>query len=427
MLRRFRLYRFVRTSLAIAAAIVRYGWLLARARIPGVRPAQTAWDRAHERTGRAIYRQATRLGGAYVKFGQILGSRGDVLPEALVAPLRGLHDRVPARPFSEMRRHVEGELKGRIEDVFAHVSEEPIAAASLAQVHRATLTDGEDVVLKVQYPEAQRLFPGDLGNMRRGVRAARLLNRRLDLRPLADELAEFVCLELDFSREAESTRRIATQFERDPSVRIPKVYAACSTSRLLVLEYLEGAKLTEPERLRERGVDMRALADKIASMYLEMIFEHGFFQGDPHPGNMLVLPDGHLALLDFGLAKELPPGFSDAVAALISAAMAGDEARVREAAHRAGFPVGDRAGDLAHVVRTLAGDRSGGPRRLFDALDGGALKGAPPHFALIVRALVILAGLLHRLAPEQPILQSAMARALAGVLARPAEGSAQAS
>ena len=413
MLRRLRIYRFVRTSLAIVISTLRYAWLLLRSRIPGLRPSSRAWAKAHARTGRTIYRQATALGGAYVKFGQILGTRGDVLPEELVAPLRGLHDRVPARPFSRLRRHVERELGRPLESVFSEIAEEPIAAASLAQVHRGRLVSGEDVVLKVQYPEAARLFPGDLGNMRRAVRAVRLLHRRLDLRPLADELAEFVCLELEFAREGVSTERIAGLFADDDSVRIPRLHAEYCSDRVLVLEYIEGARLTDLDALRSRGVELPALAERIASLYCAMIFEHGFFQADPHPGNMLLLPDGTLALLDFGLTKELPPGFADQVAVMIAAAIAKDEPGFREAARGAGFSVGDDAGSLSSVVRMLVGQSGGGPRGLLDALDSGALRGAPSHFALIVRALALLTGLTSSLAPGQNTVSTTLTRSLA--------------
>jgi ubiquinone biosynthesis protein len=412
VLRQLRVYRFLRVSLVIAFTFLRYLWLLARERVRWLRPSEAAWERAHARTGRSIYRLATGLCGAYVKLGQIVGTRGDVFPEALVAPLRGLHDRVPARPLRKLRRHIERELGQPIDEVFAEISEEPIAAASLAQVHRARLRSGEDVVVKVQYPEARRLFPGDLANLRRASRVMRLLNRRLDLRALADELAEFVCLELDFAREARSTVRISGIFADDDAVRIPHLYDGFGSDRLLVLEFLDGVKITEVDLLRERGVDLRQLAEQVAGVYCAMIFEHGFFQGDPHPGNLMVLTDGTLGVLDFGLAKELPPGFADGVAEMIARAMAGDEEGVRVAAEAIGFRVGDDPGKLLELVRMLLG-QGGSARRVLEVLDGGALDGVPSHFALIVRALVLLAGLSHSLVPGEKVIQGAMTRSLA--------------
>src|SRR5258706_1907371 len=269
-MRRFRLYRVVRTALVIAVVAIRYAWLQRRDRWKRWKPSAEAWDRAHRKTGAAIYRLATRMGGAFIKLGQVLGARADVLPPAFVAPLRGLHDNVPARPFAKLRAHVERELGKPLADAFAEIDPVPIAAASLAQVHRATLASGERVVVKIQYPEARRLFPIDLKSLRMAVRVARWLNRKLDLRPLANELAEQIALELDFEREAASTERIRANVAGDPDVVVPRVYVA--TGKLLVLEFLEGTPLSAVEKLRARGVDLGSVARRVAALYARMIF-----------------------------------------------------------------------------------------------------------------------------------------------------------
>jgi ubiquinone biosynthesis protein len=408
--RNLRLYRIVRTAFVIATVAWRYFWLQKRERWRWWKPTPADWDRAHTRTGTAIYRLATRLGGAFVKLGQVLGARADVLPAAFVAPLRGLHDRVPARPFAKLARHVERELGQPIDEVLAHVEPAAIAAASLAQVHRARLVDGTDVVIKVQYPEARRLFPIDLGSLRRAVRVARWLNRGLDLRTLVDELAAFVGLELDFEREAASTARVRANLAGDPGVVVPIVHRA--TGKLLVLEYLSGTPLSALETLRARGVDLRDVGRRIAALYAKMIFEHGFFHGDPHPGNLLVLDDGRLGLIDFGLAKELPPGFAASAARLIAATMAGDAERAATAARTIGFVIADDlVPQLLVLVRGLMGDyRDAG--QLLEHFRRGRLE-VPSHFTLIIRALVILNGVSHSLAPGERVIAGALATALA--------------
>jgi ubiquinone biosynthesis protein len=417
--RRFRAYRIVRVALVIATVALRYWWLQRR----WVRATPERWERAHAKTGAAIYRLATGLGGAFVKLGQILGARGDVLPAALVAPLRGLHDRVPARPFGKLRRHVERELGRPIEEVFTSIDEQPIAAASLAQVHRATLRSGEAVVVKIQYPEARRLFPIDMGSLRLAARVARRLNRDLDLRPLANELAEFVTLELQFSREARSTERVRANFAGDPTVVVPTVHRELSSDRLLVLGFLDGTPLSAAERLREQGVDLHDVARRVAGLYARMIFEHGFFHGDPHPGNIFVLDGGRLGLLDFGLAKELPDGFAPSAAAMIAGAMAGDTERAVGAARAIGFVIGpERAPELLALVRTLLGDyqRAGD---VLQHLRKGELE-IPSHFTLIVRVMVILSGLSHALVPGERVIGAALATALAPFLVAQPSGSA---
>jgi len=415
--RNLRLYRILRTALVIATVAWRYFWLQKRDGWKRWRPTQQAWERAHAKTGTAIYKLATQLGGAFVKLGQVLGARADVMPSALVAPLRGLHDRVPPRPFAKLARHVERELGKPIDEVFAHVEPKALAAASLAQVHRARLVSGEDVALKVQYPEAARLFPIDLGAFRRAVRVARWLNPGLDLRVLVDELAELVTLELDFEREAASTERVRKNLVGDPDVVVPVVHRA--TRKVLVLGFVKGTPLSAPDELRARGVDARDVCRRVAALYAKMIFEHGFFHGDPHPGNILVLDDKRLGLLDFGLAKELPPGFAANAAQLFMATMAGNAAAAVTAARALGFVVADeRVPELLVLVRALVGDYQNA-RDLAQHLRRGSLE-VPSHFTLIIRTLIILNGVSHILAPGERVIPTALVAALSRNLARAA-------
>jgi ubiquinone biosynthesis protein len=294
--------------------------------------------------------------------------------------------------------------------VFSHVEPTAIAAASLAQVHRATLVDGTDVVIKIQYPEARRLFPIDLGSLRRAVRVARWLNPGLDLRVLVHELAEFVKLELEFEREASSTARVRANLASDPSVVVPTVYVA--TGKLLVLGYLSGTPLSKLDVLRERGVDLRDVARRVAQLYATMIFEHGFFHGDPHPGNILVLDDGRLGLLDFGLAKELPAGFGPAAATMIASAMTGNAPAALAAARTVGFVVPDElAPELTGLVRTLLGDYQHAGK-LLQSMRRGKLE-IPSHFTLVMRTLVILSGVSHTLVPNERLIGGVLAAALA--------------
>jgi ubiquinone biosynthesis protein len=406
-----RVYRFLRAGVTLIAAVIRYLSLRMRRWIPGLRPTERSWEKAHGKTGRAIYNLATRMGGGFVKLGQVVGARADVMPPALIDPLRGLHDKVPPRPFATLRAHVERELGRPIAEVFAEVDEQPIAAASLAQVHAARLHGGERVVIKIQYPEARRLFPVDLGSMRRAVRAVRWL-ARIDLRPLADELRNQVVLELEFAREAVSTERIRAAFDGEPAIRVPRVHRELSSDRLLVLEFLEGTPLTDLDTLRGRGVDLRAVAQSVATLYATMIFEHGFFHGDPHPGNILVAPDGKtIALLDFGLAKELPPGFADGAAAMIVKGMSGDLDGAVAAARSIGFELAGDPAAFQDLVRALMGDNDRAKNAL-DSLRAVSLKGIPSDFAIIGRAFILLNGLSHRLAPGERLIAAAVARHL---------------
>lgn len=357
----------------------------------------------------------------------MLGSRGDVLPEALVAPLRGLHDRVPSRPLGKLQKHLEEQLaiaaraahpeyadhrrRRPMMEVFADIEPVAIAAASLAQVHRGTLKDGTRVAIKIQYPEVRELFPIDFGSFRRAIRVTRWLNKKLDFRPIVDELAHFVLLELQFTRELESTKRCRANLAGDPTIVVPEVHASLSTDKLLVLGFLNGTALSRLDELRARGVDLREVAKRVANLYATMIFSHGFFHGDPHPGNILVLDDGRLGLLDFGLAKELPTGFSANAARMITAGMSGDSKTAVEAARAIGFVVSDaKAPALLTMVKAMLGDYDKAAD-LLEQIAPGELE-IPHHFTLIGRVMIILSGVSHSLVPNERIIGGALLLAL---------------
>lgn len=416
-MRNNRVYRFLRTSLTLIAGVLRYLWLMGRSRLPVFKPGEAAWARANRKTGEAIYNLATSLRGGMVKFGQVVGSRADYFPAEFVEPLSGLHDQVPGRPLSTLRSFVEKQLGRPIDEVFSSVDEQPIAAASLAQVHRATRIDGSDVVLKIQYPEARKIFPIDLASMRRTVRVVHWLNKNIDLRSIAEELSEFVTLELDFSREAESTERVRKSFADDVRVQVPRVHTDLSTDQLLVLDFLPGRRIGDTEALREMGHDLKSTAERVASIYCTMIFEHEFFHGDPHPGNMLVQSDGRIGLIDYGLAKELPEGFARGVAAMIVKTMSGDGEGALQAAREIGFEIGGQnPEEFRKLVLMLMGDY--GASDVIGILRASPLDHVPSHFAIIGRVFMLLNGLSHRLVPGERVIAMVVAKTLMAEVVR---------
>jgi cytochrome P450 family 110 len=400
--------RVARIASVALPTIVRYRALERR----GSRASQAEWDGLHDRTARALHDLGIELAGLFVKLCQVVGARADVFPEPFIRRLSRFHDAVPPRPVAEIRALVERELGRPLGGVFATFDETALAAASLAQVHRATLHDGTPVAVKVQYAEIAALARVDLASLGLFARLAGGIARGFDFVTLVDELAEFVALELDFRREADSTERVRAALADDPTVRVPRVHRDLSTGKLLVLEYLEGTKIAEIEALRLRGVDLHAVAQRVGRTYGRMIFEHGFFQGDPHPGNLLVLPDGAIGLLDFGLAKELPPGFGRSVATMLVRALSGDAPGALAAAKTAGFEVrDDQASALPALVLTLLGDRDR-DASFQELLAETPITAVPSHFALIGRVMVLLNGLSHRLAPGQLLVQRALIEAL---------------
>src|SRR2546428_6384259 len=194
------------------------------------------------------------------------------------------------------------------------VDDAPLAAASLAQVRKGTRRDGTPVAVKVQYAEIARLARVDLACLRIVARIAGRVSRSFDLRAIIDEIAEFVGLELDFAREADATERIRAAMADDPTVRVPRVHREYTTGKLLVLEYLDGIKVTDLDQLRAAGHDLGEVGRRIGRLYSRMIFEQGFFQGDPHPGNLLAIPGTVIVLLHFCLTNEVSSGFCSALA-----------------------------------------------------------------------------------------------------------------
>ncbi|NUT54462.1 MAG: AarF/ABC1/UbiB kinase family protein, partial [Thermoleophilia bacterium] len=258
--------------------------------------------------GRHLREMLDELGPTFVKFGQLLSTRPDVVPPDIVAELRSLQDDVTPFPFAQVRQVVEEELQLTLEQAFLEFGEVPIAAASIGQVHRATLPNGDHVVVKVQRPNAPSQIESDLALL---YQAARLIRERvraldfIDVNELVDEFARFIRQELDYRLEARHADTFRRNFADRPTVVVPKVYWEYSGTRLLTLEYLDGVQLADLE-LEETALEARReLAYRVTDTWMEMIFRHGFFHGDPHPANVLVLSGGRIGLVDFGLVGKL--------------------------------------------------------------------------------------------------------------------------
>jgi predicted unusual protein kinase regulating ubiquinone biosynthesis (AarF/ABC1/UbiB family) len=257
---------------------------------------------------------ATRLGGVWIKVGQFLSARLDVLPEAITSELANLQDEVAPEPFDSMRQELEKSLGSAIESNFAWFDETPLASASLGQVHRARLIGDEHVVVKVQRPHIHDLIKVDLAALKRVLRwlkQYRPISRRVNLDALFDEFSRTLWEEVDYIAEAENARRFAAMFSEDPSVRIPQVYATHTTECVLTLEDVYFIKIIDFAAIDAAGLDRMEVADRLFHTYLQQIFVEGFFHADPHPGNLFVEPLGdgewRLVFVDFGMVGRVTP------------------------------------------------------------------------------------------------------------------------
>jgi len=374
------------------------------------------WRRFHRDSAESVYRTALDLRGLVLKGCQYLGARADLMPREWVEALSRLQDRVPARALPVVRGVVERELGRPLESVFRSFSPQPVASASLAQVHDAVLRDGSRVAVKVQYPEVADLVRSDLANLRALFRTIGLLERDFDLMPIVDELGRQVPSELDFLNEADNAERVAAIFAGRDDVRVPRVHREWTTRRVLVMEFVDAAKVTDADALAALGVDADAVVRTLVDAWCQQVLVHGFFQADPHPGNLLVESDGaggaRLVLLDFGLAKELPSSFRRDALDLLMAVLRRDPDEMAVALDELGFATRD--GSLAslaslarvglEILRELAESGSLGPERmerigeeLAEQVRRSPLVRVPGHVVLLTRTLGLLSGVARSL------------------------------
>jgi predicted unusual protein kinase regulating ubiquinone biosynthesis (AarF/ABC1/UbiB family) len=332
-----RVYRFTSVLLLAARIYSRYKAIQLWSRYFGQEHKEQRYRRQDLRAARALYAASIRLEGLPIKACQFIATRADILPDEWVGTLSGLQDSVPPRPFATIRQQVEKELGRPLESVFARFDPYPLAAASLAQVHRARTADGRPCAVKVQYPGIEGIIRADLRNLMFTLRLLARLEREFDFRIIARELLKYIPMELDFLNEARNCETLRRNFASRPDVVIPEVYHDLTTRRVLTMELVEGVKITDLEGLARAAIDKHEVAQKLIEIFTEMILRDGFFHADPHPGNILVQPGPRLVLLDFGLAKDFPPAFRDAMVRLTFAILTANREAIVAAFHDLGF------------------------------------------------------------------------------------------
>src|SRR5829696_8518395 len=391
---------------------VGYAALRERARLmPGL-VKEDDWELQHRRGAGRVLDAAAALGGTLIKAAQFASSRPDLLPAPYIERLSELQDRVPPQPWSVMQGVVEREIGRPIREAFEEFERNPVASASIAQVHRARLSDGRRVAVKVQYPRIAQLMEADLAALEGIFGAISRLEPSINLQPILDYLRWTLPMELDFRREAKAIADLRNAMSHRDDVLVPEVAEGMNTERLLVMEFVEGFKVTNREGLISAGIDPRRFAELLIEIYAEQLFQRGVFHADPHPGNLFVQagPNGPvLVLLDHGLTVSVPPELVAAMKEAIEALSEGDFDALTDALGKAGLeldPNLDLDTLLGLVGVLLGGDRGGesegGGTDLgeFGLSLGASIGHIPNDLLLVGRAIGLVDGITRQLDPD---------------------------
>lgn len=264
----------------------------------------------HEQQARWLSRNLIALGPTFIKIGQALGTRGDLLPLAYVKELATLQDQVPPFPTAEAYARIEAELGRPLRELFAEIDAEPIAAASLGQVYRARLHTGEEVAVKVQRPALRESISFDiavLGRITRFLARFPQASENADWDGMLREFRETIFEEMDYAQEGRHADRFRHNFREWQAIRVPRIHWSHTSARVVTMDFIRGTKVTEIEALRARRISPVKVNRLLVRTYLKQLLEDGFFHADPHPGNLLVMDSGHLAFFDFGMTGRITP------------------------------------------------------------------------------------------------------------------------
>src|SRR5262247_331018 len=286
-------------------------------------PPRFVSEEAHRERARKLTETIAELGPSFIKLAQVFGIRADIIPQLYVEELRNLHDRVPPFPTSEVHKRIQVELKQPFEAIFETFELEPLAAASLGQVHRARYR-GQEVIVKVLRPGVEELVATDVRVVQNLVF---VLEQFIDhhiiysTRTIIDEFSRVIAEEMDFHHEADNVERFGELFRDSDFVIIPRVYREVTTTRVLVMQFFEGFRVTEVDEILRHNIDTKKMIENLIEFYGDQLLVHGFFHADPHPGNILIRPDSRIVLLDYGMVLEITPELRQDLVRIVVAAV----------------------------------------------------------------------------------------------------------
>ena len=330
-------WRFVRAYTTTFQVIWSYMSLFWMAKLLGRAYRDQRIKAVHKENAKRVYATILELQGLFIKVGQLLSIMANFLPEEFRRELEGLQDQVPPRAFAEIAPRIESELSGKVDDLFDDFHREPIASASLGQVHAAATKEGRRVAVKVQHQDIDEIVRLDLKTIRRIIGIVQWFVPVQGLDAYYHQIKDLLRQELDFAAEADNIEKIARNFEKDPRVLFPVPVRELSTSRVLTTTFVAGKKLTDLAGLEAMGIDKKELASRLVRVYCQMIFVDGIYHADPHPGNILVNADGDLVLLDFGAVAELSQPMREGIPEFLEGVIRRDTDRLIAALRKMGF------------------------------------------------------------------------------------------
>ncbi len=414
----FRALRALRLFWTIIAS---YGLVWAFSRFASA-PARTRWfTRAHQKNAKRLARGFMELRGVFIKTGQVLSVTGTFLPPAYGEALAQLQDKVPPRPFHEVHGRLREAFGDDALSRFGSFEQSPVAAASLAQVHRATTRDGRNLAVKVLYPDIERLVRIDLGVLRSLLPVVKWLLPVSRVERVLEQLSAMLARETDYVHERGNIERMRRIFEGRKDVVVPQVEPELTRAGVLSMSFEEGVKISDRQALVGMGVEPEAVAKLLVGCYFTMLFQHRVFHADPHPGNFLVRPGPELVILDYGAVEEVTERLQRGMRSVVMGAMARNDDEVLRGLEAMGFVAegGDRE-LLARVGREYLkvlgsvkiDDFSKLDREQIEKLSGydqmrGKLRDVmksveyPEGYFYVERTLALLFGLVGQLAPKQ--------------------------